>query len=156
MTARVANAVIYRERVYPHWAVLLFLGLISISLGIAYGDALGMLGGIVTFALSTAISVLFYRRSSVQIEISSTHLQINAARIEVAYLGEPIHLDSVGTKSARGKNASAQAFIQILSGVSDSVLVPVLDESDPHPYWHFSSRNAPAVIKTLREVQELN
>ena len=155
MTASEAELTVYKERVYPHWAVLLFLELISISLGIAYGDALGVFGGVVTFIAASALCILFYYRSSVVIEVSRSWLRVNQARIEVVHLGEPKLLDAIGTKLASGKNASAQAYIQILSGVADSVLVPVLDETDPHPYWHFSSRNTPALSEALREVKEL-
>ena len=155
MTARVANATSYRERVFPHWAVLLFLELISVSLGIAYGDALGLFGGVATFAISTAVSVVFFFRSSVLIEISTTGLKVNEACIDLVHLGEPKILDAVATKLASGKNASSQAFIQILSGVKDSVLVPVLDETDPHPYWHFSTRKATELCATLRELRKI-
>jgi hypothetical protein len=59
------------------------------------------------------------------------------------------HLDREATVKARSVNAHPSAYFAIRSWIPESIIVQVDDESDPHPYWHISSRNVTALAQAI-------
>lgn len=148
-------SVIYRERVYPHWAVLGFLLLMSASLAIAYGDALGTAAGIATLMIGVLASVAVFLRTSIRVEVDHEYVFVDSAALEMNAIASVNVLDANSTKLARGRNSHPDAYLRLLSGTPKSVIIAISDESDPHPYWQVSSKRPQELCDAILEVKKL-
>jgi len=134
------SKVVYQERIWPGVGQPGFLLFMGISLAIAFQRAYhGHVGVIITIASALFVSVVTYA-SAPKLEISSSELRLGKARIARSYLGKVAVLNSNQTQHALGTGAHAGALTVTRSGVKATIIVEILDENDPHPYWMFSTR----------------
>jgi len=145
----VSTEVVYRERLWPSLAVPGFLMFMGASLAIAYQHAYHGNSGLITLIMSVALTLLLTLAMSPAIEVTPNELRLGKARINRSFLGAIAALDADQTKHALGAGAHADALIISRAGIKASVVVEIKDESDPHPYWQFSSRNPETVLRAL-------
>jgi hypothetical protein len=124
----------------------------TISLGIAYGYVYGQSFGIILGGLSTGLTFLFTYRTSPVIQIDDLVVQVGNARIPIKYVGTPKLLDQQQTFASRRAHTHRDAYLVLRAAIKESVMFEVTDLEDPHPYWHFSSRQPNQVVEILKEI----
>lgn len=110
-------------------ASILVLAPISIVAG--YITAAVLYGAIVFSLIATAPLV----------EVINGELRAGHARIPLSLLGEAVALNPLAASHERGPGLDVRAFLLIRGGIAPAVRIPVLDQSDPAPYWLLSSRH---------------
>lgn len=139
----------YRERLLPGIPAWLLVAFMTISLGVAYGYVYGNTFGTVLAAVSTlAIYAIMYFASPV-VRVDELVLQVGDAAIPHKYIGKVQVLSKAETLHSRRVPAPRDAYLNLRSSIPESVLVTINDLTDPHPYWHFSSRNTQRLIAAL-------
>lgn len=142
----------YHERLLPGIYVWLLITFMTISLGIAYGYVYGRSFGIILGGLSTGLTFLFTYKTSPIIQIDDLVVQVGNARIPIKYVGTPKLLDQQQTVASRRAHTHRDAYLVLRAAIEESVLFEVTDLEDPHPYWHFSSRQPNQVVEILKEI----
>lgn len=139
----------YRERLWPSVGVSAFCFLMIASLGIAVDHMYGFtLGFAVTIAVS-AVAILGTVLYTVEVATLSKGLKVGNAVLPWEFVGSLTVLDREATTKARSVNAHPAAYFAIRSWIPCSVIVQVDDETDPHPYWHVSSRHPEALAQAI-------
>ncbi len=142
------TSTLYRERLTPSIFAFLFALFMIASLGIAYAHVYGnSVGWIITGILSPACVWAMYALSPV-IEIDDDSLHLARAILPREFIGSVHELNDGETKDASGQAAHRDAYMVLRSWMPGSVIVEVVDQEDPHPYWHFSTRN-PELVREL-------
>ena len=144
---------LYRERLWPGFGISAFIFGMTASLGIAYGHAYGTLAGSLVGIISTVLVIGSLFINAPTVAVNELVIRAGKARLPLHYVGEVRTLDQSSTKSAIRENVHHQAYLLVRSWVRESVVITVDDETDPHPYWHISTRNAQALrvaIETAR------
>ena len=139
----------YAERLWIHWSIPAFLTFIAGSLAIAYGRVYGPEFGIGTCFVSLLVVAAITLRVSPRLLITVTELTVGKATLPLKAIGVATALDKSDTQRLLTSPVHGQGFMVIRPGIHNSVLVEVIDEHDPHPYWHVSSRNAFHVASLL-------
>jgi hypothetical protein len=148
------TTVAYRERVHaPLWLWLLGTALTA-SLGVAYGYRLGVLSGLVTFAVSQALFSWWLVATAPLVVVDDRVFRAGRARLPLRYVGRIAPLDTAQTRDARGRLADPAAYLCLRSWVSRSVLVEVEDPDDPHPYWLVSTRRGRDLAPVLAAARD--
>lgn len=142
---------IYQERLLPGVAAWLLVFFMTASLGIAYGYVFGSIFGFVlTFFATGAIYALMYFGSPV-IKIDELVIRVADARLPRKFVGTVNLLDETKTQKSRRTATHRDAYVVMRASVKKSIIFDVTDESDPHPYWQFSSRKPEQLIKALEK-----
>ncbi|MFO7689313.1 MAG: DUF3093 domain-containing protein [Cryobacterium sp.] len=140
----------YRERLWPTpWVFITtalvipasILVLVPISLQAGIITAIVLYGGIVTL-LVVASPVVAVREGI---------LYAGRARIRVENLGEAQPFVGVDATQERGPRLDARAWMLIRGWVGPLVRVPLVDETDPAPYWLVSSRTPEKLAAAINE-----
>lgn len=141
--------VIYRERLIPSLFAFLFAQFMIGSLGIAYAHVYGnTVGWLTVIALGPAAWIGMYYFSPV-LEISEKEFRLGRALIPRQFIGTIHTLNDGQTKDASGHAAHRDAYIVLRSWMPYSVIFEITDVTDPHPYWHFSTREPEKVRELL-------
>jgi len=138
----------YQELVLPgisYFAIGLLIALGTCLVALPFGETLAIFVGIATLALWIGLAFMTAKR----VLISKSHLQVGKAIIERKYLGTAMSLSKEESRNATGPDLSSLAFLKIQFGVPSMVKVQVIDESDPTPYWLFSTRQPDVVEQYL-------
>lgn len=140
---------IYRERLLPGITAWLLVFFMTASLGIAYGYVFGNTFGVVLTAFATAaIYALMYFGSPV-ITVDELVIRVADARLPRQFVGTVNLLDATKTQESRRTATHRDAYVVMRAAIKESIVFDVTDESDPHPYWQFSSRKPEQLIKAL-------
>ena len=132
----------YQERLWPNFYVWLFAILMLAALAIAAGNVYGYDTAVLIFAGSVIALIVAVLTATAGITVTPTGLRAGRAHLPMEFIGDVKVLDKQQTARARAQDAHPHAFFMIRSWIPESVIVVVTDESDPHPYWHLSSRNS--------------
>lgn len=148
------KTVIYTERLLPGPFSWILIFVMTASLGIAYGDVYGIYFGVFLTGFSTTAiyTVMFF--ASPIVRVDELVLQVGNAKLPRRFVIKPQILDAVQTLKSRRLPAPKNAYLVMRAAISESILVQVGDETDPHPYWQFSSRNPKGVLAALLETTE--
>ena len=140
---------IYRERLLPGMTAWLLVFFMTGSLGIAYGYVFGNTFGIVlTLFATAAIYALMYFGSPI-IAVDESVIRVADARLPRKFIGLPRSLDENKTRDSRRTSTHRDAYVVMRAAIKESIIFEVTDESDPHPYWQFSSRKPEQIINAL-------
>ena len=120
------------------------------SLGLAYGYALGPAWGLLTFLVLQGAAAWVLVTTAPVVQVDDRVLRAGRARLPRAYVGAVEVLDGEATRRLRGIDANPYAYHCIRSSVPGAVRVEVSDPDDPHPYWLVSTRDPAAVAAALR------
>lgn len=143
------DVVLYRERLWPGVGICAFLSLMTVSLGIAYGHAYGTMAGFVVGVLSTTLLIGSMFLNSPIVQVDNLVVRAGKARLPLRFVGDLKFLDTQATRSAIRGNVHHQAYLLVRTWTPNSVLLTVTDTTDPHPYWHISSRDSKALLSAI-------
>lgn len=142
-------APIYLERVWPAPGMWAFMLLMTASLGIAYAQPFGVSAGIATFLLTSVAVVIGLMVNAPVIRVDERVLRVGRARLPLHFVGQFRIMNAAESKSPRDSNAHTDAYFLLRPGIKSSVMVEVIDTSDPHPYWQFSTRHPDELVLAL-------
>jgi hypothetical protein len=136
------QAATYSERLRPSpWSPLLALAA-ALMLGLAYGAALGAVGGAITFVLVAAVGLWLVAGRIVTVRVDDAGLHVGKATLPPQFIGRVAALDTDAAALARGAGGDARAYLVLRTGYSSqAVAVEVDDPRDPHSYWLISTRH---------------
>ncbi|MDO5534278.1 MAG: DUF3093 domain-containing protein [Propionibacteriaceae bacterium] len=132
---------LYHERLHAplwYWLVgIIFAASTVWAVGFWYGPAAAVGGALVVIAAIT-IGVAWVSRTDVAVDANG--LRVGPSVIEWPWVGEVEVLDAEATRERLGVGADARAHLALRPWLTESVLVQVNDDADPHPYWLIGSR----------------
>jgi hypothetical protein len=144
----------YRERVHAPALVWIVTGLLTASLGVAYGYRLGVPAGLVAFAVAQALVSWWLVATAPLVVVDDRVFRAGRARLPLRYVGRIAPLDGAQTRDAGGRLADPEAYLCLRPWVSRSVLVEVDDPADPHPYWLVSTRHGSELAPVLAAARD--
>lgn len=144
-----SDDVLYRERLTPSLFAYLFALFMIASLGIAYAHVYGNTIGWLIFGIAGPLGLLAMVYMSPLVEVSTRGIRLGNATLPLEFIGSSHVLNDGQTKDARGHSAHRDAYIVLRSWMPSSVIIEVTDLTDPHPYWHFSTRQPERVRASL-------
>jgi hypothetical protein len=147
-----SDPVIYRERLrtpWWFWAVAVFW---AVTLGLAYGHAIGRPVGLAVGCAAFALAGLGLLRVSALVTVSATGLTAGSARLPIDAIGAVAALDAETARHQRGQGADSRAFVLLRGWVPTAVRVVVDDRRDPTPYWYVSTRSPDQLAEALGQV----
>jgi hypothetical protein len=145
----------YREKLWPNaWAFLVtalvipasILVLVPISLFAGIATAIILYGGCV-FLLILAAPVVAVRNGE---------LIAGPAKISTELLGEALVYEKSEATQERGPRLDARAWLLIRGWIDPIVRVPIVDPTDPAPYWVISSRRPKELAAAINESRTAN
>lgn len=142
----------YRERLSPSLWTLLSAAVAAPMISLVFvplDPTVGLVAGI----LVSAALILSLVYASPVVEVRDGELRVGRAHIPVALLGDPVGLDGVEAREARGPGLSRDAWHMFRGGIDGVVRVPVLDERDPIREWVFATRTPDRVVAVIRRAQ---
>jgi hypothetical protein len=147
--------VVYRERLLPAKSTWLLIVFMTVSLGIAYGYVYGAnIGSWITVASTLIVFLITFWISPV-LHVDELVLRVGNARLPRKFVGSPKILDKTQTLKSRRSHTHRNAYLVLRASIPESVLIEVRDETDPHPYWQFSSRNPVALLAALESKHDV-
>ena len=146
---------VYRERLWPNVYVWLFAILMLGAISVAAGNVYGYDTAALIFVGCIAFTIVSVLTTTAAVEVRDGKFIAGRAALPIEFVGQIRILDKTQTANARSRDAHPDAYYAIRSWIPQSVIVVVTDESDPHPYWHVSSRNPQALVQAL-ELQQSN
>lgn len=139
----------YHERLWPNIYLWLFAILMLGAISVAAGNVYGYDTAVLIFIGCVAATILSVLTTTVAVEIRDGLFVAGRAKLPIEFVGEIRVLDKTETARARARDAHPDAYFTIRSWIPESVIVVVTDESDPHPYWHVSSRDSRSLANAL-------
>ncbi|MCW2753619.1 MAG: secreted protein [Marmoricola sp.] len=142
----------YHERLHVplRWWVqaTMFLATVWLAFIVALPAWLAWGGSLALLAL---VYGLFAWVGSAHVAVRDGTLYAGDATISLDFLGTPEPLDKEGTRRVHGVDADARAYLLMRPYLSRSVRVPIVDPSDPTPYWLISTRHPRRLAKALTD-----
>jgi hypothetical protein len=142
------NEPLYSEWVLPNWASFLPVLAIYPTLWLTFlpiNQNLGIWSGI---GLSLAVAALMFAKSA-RINVSEKYLEVANAAIERKFISGVEAVPEADAFAARGRDLDPRAWIHFQGSVKTLLRVTISDESDPTPYWLFSTRDPEGLKKAL-------
>jgi hypothetical protein len=129
----------YRERLWPTpWIYIVSLLLVPASILVLAPVSLP--AGIVTGVVLYLAAVGALSLTAPVIEIAGGRLRAGRAEIDLGLVGDAVPAAGTAARAELGTGLDARAFLVIRGWVRDVVRIPIVDASDPTPYWLVSSR----------------
>ncbi|MEO6822357.1 MAG: DUF3093 domain-containing protein [Candidatus Nanopelagicales bacterium] len=150
------DAPAYRERLRAPWSAWVFGTGMALSLGVAYGYAITVPWGIVTWLLTQAVVVWVLVTTSPAVRVDERVLRAGRARLPLRFVGRLRPLDAATARRLRGVDSDASAYLCVRSWVPRALLVEVNDPNDPHPFWLVSSRHPERLAGAIRTMSARN
>jgi hypothetical protein len=148
------TVVAYRERLHAPAAVWLISLVLTSALGVAYGYRLGLVAGLLTFALAQTFLGGLLLATAPLVVVDDLVLRAGNARLPLRYVGRIAPLDAERTRAARGAQADPTAYLCTRGWLSRTILVEVQDPADPHPYWLVSTRRGRELAPILAAARD--
>lgn len=143
---------LYRERLWA--APWLFISTaLVIPASILVFAPISMPAGIIVAIVLYLGIVGMLIAGSPTIRVTETHLLAGRATIPITMIGQPTAFRDDEASLERGQRLDARAWLLIRGWVKPIVKVPVLDASDPTPYWVLSTRNPDRLVRVLDEAR---
>lgn len=145
---------VYRERLtapLSWWVAVIAFGLVwGWVMLVATTTAIAI--GAAAFATVLAGS-LVWAYGSLALTAGPDGLRVGSAHLTGDAIGDVTQLDSRALRQWLGPHADARAWLRTRPYIDTAVLVEVVDDSDPTPYWLVSSRRPEAVVLALRQTE---
>ena len=145
----IGESVVYRERVYAPWWIWLLAFAMCGSLAVAFGAALGVVSGIITFFVGATLISSALISSAYLILIDEEKIRVGKAHLPLKFCGQAIALDPAATRERRGPSADPACYLVIRGWVSTAATIEVMDPEDPTPYWFISTRKPTRLVTAL-------
>lgn len=146
---KAAHAALFSERLPVPWPVWLCWAVLTASLALALlvafgpGWALGVAGAL------GAAGLLVLARWTGRVEVASGELRAGRARIPLVLLGRSVALGPADAARLRGPDIDPAAYHYLRGWVATAVVVEVVDQRDPTPYWYLSTRRPEELAAAL-------
>lgn len=140
----------YQERLRAPWPAWVFGTAMALSLGVAYGYAITVPWGVVTWLVTQAVVVWLLVRTAPLVRVDERVLRAGRARLPLQYVGRVRVLDAATARRLRGVDSDASAYLCVRSWVPRALVVEVADPEDPHPYWLVSARRPERVAAAVQ------
>lgn len=112
---------------------------------------ISMTAGIVTAAVLYAGCVAMLVLASPVVQVKAGELQAGRARISTELLGEATAFSGEEARQERGPRLDVRAWLLIRGWVDPVVRIPIVDATDPAPYWLVSSRHPQKLAAAINE-----
>lgn len=149
--------VTYRERLHApaSWWLMAaaFAGTWGWLLWVSLTATIGLVAALLVGA---ALSIALIGYGGVLVAVDDAELLVGPAHIAHGFLGAPEALDAAAFRAAMGPRADARAFVFTRPYLKTGVLVPILDNRDPAPYWLISTRHPKALCSAIRQTESPN
>jgi hypothetical protein len=143
---------LYRERLWA--APWLFISTaLVIPASILVFAPISMVAGVVVAIVLYLGVVLMLIAGSPTIRVTEDRLIAGRASIPLTVVGDPTAYDGDAATLERGQKLDARAWLLIRGWVKPVVKVPLLDPTDPAPYWLLSTRNPDQLVRVLDEAR---
>lgn len=147
--------VTYVERLRPSLGLWLLVPAAGAFLAVAYGYALGVAAGVLTFVVITALGSWVVGRTTVRLQVDDRVLRAGRARLPLTAIGRVRPLNAEAAAVARGPGADANAYLVLRVGYADTaVAVEVADPRDPHSYWLVTTRHPHRLASAIMNAME--
>lgn len=144
---------LYFERLVPSapsWLLVPGVGLVVFIMFLPLDQALAMGVGVAVAAL---VGVWLWTLAA-KIEVTTTHLWVGRARIELSSLGELKACSYQEMRHLQGPGSDARSFVLTRPWVRTGVYLEQTDPRDPTPFWLFSSRRPDELLGVLAHLRE--
>lgn len=130
----------YREKLWPNvWAFLVTALVIPASILVLV--PISLFAGIVTAIVLYGGCVLLLVLAAPVVRVRNGELVAGPASISTQLLGEATVYVKAEATQERGPRLDARAWLLIRGWIDPIVRVPIVDATDPAPYWIISSRH---------------
>jgi len=147
------SATVFAERLTPSptaWLLAPGVGAIFFVMFLPANVTAAIGAGIV----SAALTALWLWSLAARVELTTTHLRVGRAEIEIGALGEASACSPDEVTFHMGPGSDARSFVLTRPWVRTGVYVEQQDPRDPTPYWLFSSRRGEEFVHALRSLRE--
>lgn len=120
---------------------------------VAAGNVYGYTTALAIFIGSLLLLIALVLITTLTISVTNKDFIVGRARLPLEFVGQISVLDKSQTQKASSNFAHPDAYFAIRSWIPTSLIVVVTDESDPHPYWHVSSRKSMQLKNALELTQ---
>jgi hypothetical protein len=142
--------VLYQERLWPAPWLFISTALIIPACLLVFAP-INMFVGVASAVVLYAICVWLLLSSAATIRVTDQTLSAGRAAIERTLIGDAVGYDADEATLQRGQKLDARAWLLIRGWVKPVVKVPVVDPSDPAPYWLISTRRPDQLVRALNE-----
>lgn len=140
----------YRERLLPTpWIYIVTLLLVPASILVL--APVSFPAGIATGVLLYIATVTALSFTAPVIEVREGRLRAGRATIELRHTGAAIPASESQARVERGTGLDARAFLVIRGWIGPLVRVPIVDSSDPTPYWLVSTRRPKELAAAINQ-----
>ena len=145
----------YREKLWPTpWAFIVTALVIPASILVLV--PISLFAGIVTAAVLSGGCVLLLVLASPVVRVQNGELIAGPATISTQLVGEAVFFEKAEATQERGPRLDARAWLLIRGWIDPVVRVPIVDPSDPAPYWIISSRHPTQLAAAINESRTAN
>ena len=145
----------YREKLWPTpWAFIVTALVIPASILVLV--PISLFAGIVTAAVLYGGCVLLLVLASPVVRVQNGELIAGPATISTQLVGEAVFFEKAEATQERGPRLDARAWLLIRGWIDPVVRVPIVDPSDPAPYWIISSRHPTQLAAAINESRTAN
>ncbi|HSP76373.1 MAG TPA: DUF3093 domain-containing protein [Cryobacterium sp.] len=130
----------YREKLWASPAPYVATALI-IPASILVFAPISMLAGVLIAAGLYAACVLALLLSAPVVQVKDGELTAGRASISTDLVGEAAPFDGDEASLERGQRLDARAWLLIRGWIRPVVRIPIVDATDPAPYWLVSTRH---------------
>ena len=131
----------YEERVGAPVFLWILVVVLSVSLGLAYGAAIGYGWGFLTFVVVQALGTWWLLLARSRIAVDDDVLVAGRATLPLEFVGTVLALDAAETRHTAGPGADARAYLLLRGSATTAVKVVLDDPADPTPYWLVATRH---------------
>ena len=145
----------YREKLWPNaWAFIVTALVIPASILVLV--PISLFAGIVTAAVLYGSCVLLLVLASPVVRVQNGELIAGPATISTTLLGQAPVFDGAEATQERGPRLDARAWLLIRGWIDPVVRVPIVDATDPAPYWIISSRHPKELAAAINASRTAN
>ena len=145
----------YREKLWPNaWAFLVTALVIPASILVLM--PISMLAGIITAVVLYGGCVLLLVLASPVVRVQDGELIAGPATISTHLVGEAVSFEKSEATAERGTRLDARAWLLIRGWIDPVVRVPIIDATDPAPYWVISSRHPRELAAAINKSRTAN
>ena len=98
--------------------------------------------------LNLGVVALMYFGSP-KVVVTDEKIYVGKASIQLSLVSKPRKIAKEERRAEIGPKLNARAYLQLQATVKEMVRVQVIDDSDPTPYWIFSTRNADEICRLI-------
>jgi hypothetical protein len=110
---------------------------------------ISVIAGVVVAAVLYGGSIAALSALAPVVSVEEGELRAGRARIPLLLVGEPRSFRGAEATLERGQRLDARAWLCIRGWVDPVVTVPILDPTDPVPYWVLSTRAPERLIAAI-------